>query len=76
MLNLKKKIVEFFKQFLINLGLISPVDAEDNEISHLQTENYLRTNAIKFLKSYEISKDINDLKKAKWYVNELIKHMK
>lgn len=49
------------------------IDVIENSIPHEHFCGYLRGNILKYMLRYEYKHGIQDLKKAQWYLNRLIK---
>lgn len=57
-------------------GGIECIDAIESSMSHEGFEGYLKGNVLKYLWRYRNKNaPIEDLKKAQWYQNKLIKHL-
>tara|TARA_R100000664_G_scaffold31771_1_gene45759 strand:+ start:427 stop:645 length:219 start_codon:yes stop_codon:yes gene_type:complete len=56
-----------------NSGNIECIDAIQESMSSEAFKGYLKGNIQKYIWRYENKKGVEDLKKAQWYLNKLIK---
>ena len=47
-------------------------DKKENSMSHVQFCGYMRGNIIKYMLRYEHKNGVEDLKKARWYLDRLV----
>lgn len=57
-------------------GKIECIDAIESAVAHKQgLEAVCVANVIKYLWRYELKNGVEDVRKAQWYINRLVKHM-
>ena len=56
-----------------NSGNIECIDAIEESMTPEAFKGYLKGNIQKYIWRYELKKGVQDLKKAEWYLNRLIK---
>lgn len=79
--NLGKKIKDYTKDFDVvnnpshyNTGAVECIDAIEESMTPEAFQGYLKGNTIKYLWRYNYKgKPLQDLQKAEWYLNRLIK---
>tara|TARA_R100000231_G_scaffold92706_1_gene69686 strand:+ start:376 stop:603 length:228 start_codon:yes stop_codon:yes gene_type:complete len=59
-----------------NMGGIECIDAIEASMTPEAFKGYLKGNIQKYMWRYEAKKGIEDLKKAEWYLNRLLKTLK
>ena len=56
-----------------NQNTMETIDVLENSMPRVHFCGYLRGNILKYMLRYEYKGGIEDLKKARWYLNRLIK---
>ena len=56
-----------------NQNTMETIDVLENSMPRVHFCGYLRGNILKYMLRYEYKGGIDDLKKAQWYLNRLIK---
>jgi len=59
-----------------NMGGIECIDAIEASMTPEAFKGYLKGNIQKYMWRYEAKKGVEDLKKAEWYLNKLLKTLK
>lgn len=55
-----------------NHGKRETIDIMADIVSDIEFKGYLKCNIIKYISRYEFKNGLEDLKKARWYLNKLI----
>lgn len=56
-------------------GEVEAIDSIKSAMSYEGFKGYLQGNSIKYLIRFDRKNGVEDLKKAQWYINRLIKHL-
>ena len=56
-------------------GEVEAIDSIKAAMSYEAFKGYCQGNAIKFIIRYDRKNGVEDLRKAEWYINRLIKHL-
>lgn len=56
-------------------GEVEAIDAIKSSMSYEEFKGYLAGNAHKYIFRYGRKNGVEDLRKAQWYINRLIKHI-
>ena len=56
-------------------GKVEAIDAIESSMSYEAFKGYCQGNALKYIIRYDRKNGVEDLRKAEWYINRLIKHL-
>jgi hypothetical protein len=56
-------------------GEVEAIDSIKSSMSYEAFKGYLQGNALKYVIRFDRKNGVEDLRKAEWYINRLIKHI-
>ncbi len=56
-------------------GKVEAIDAIESAMTYEEFKGYLHGNTLKYCIRYDRKNGVEDLQKAKWYIDRLIKHI-